>query len=312
MTELLVISHPDCELHDPVPGHPERPARVKAVLDGIAQLDSFEAVSAMAASRDQLAGAHQASYIDRLDHIERRIQKRSQVIALDADTRAGPGSLQAARLAAGAACQAVEGAIQHPDHPAFAIVRPPGHHAESGQAMGFCLFNSIAIAAEQVLGKPGIRRVAICDFDVHHGNGTEAIFAGRRDVLFISSHQVPLYPGTGDPHHGVAPNVHNAGLPPNSGSDEFRAAWETHLFNPIDRFAPDLILISAGFDAHWRDPLAQLNLKDEDFFWIGHQLKTLADTHAGGRLAASLEGGYDLHALTEGALAFAEGITLAH
>ena len=312
MPELLVISHPDCELHDPVPGHPERPARVQAVLDGIGQLDSFEAVSAMAASRDQLLGAHQAAYIDRLDDIERRIQERSQVIALDADTHAGPGSVQAARLAAGAACQAVEGAIQHPDHPAFAIVRPPGHHAESGQAMGFCLFNSIAIAAEQALANPEIRRVAICDFDVHHGNGTEAILAGRRDVLFVSSHQVPLYPGTGDPHVSVAANVHNAGLPPNSGSDEFRAAWEAHLFDTIDRFAPDLILISAGFDAHWRDPLAQLNLKDEDFFWIGHQLKTLADTHAGGRLAASLEGGYDLHALTESALAFAEGLTQAH
>jgi len=312
MTELLVISHPDCGLHDPVPGHPERPARIQAVLDGIAQLDSFEAVSAMAASRDQLMGAHQAAYIDRLDRIERQIQERSQVIALDADTHAGAGSIHAARLAAGAACQAVEGAIQHPEHPAFAVVRPPGHHAESGRAMGFCLFNSIAIAAEQALANPEIRRVAICDFDVHHGNGTEAILAGRRDVLFASSHQVPLYPGTGDPQLRVKANVHNAGLPPNSGSDEFRTAWEAHLFNPIDRFAPDLILISAGFDAHWRDPLAQLNLKDEDFYWIGHQLKTLADTHAGGRLAASLEGGYDLQALTESALAFAEGITLAH
>jgi len=312
VTELLVISHPDCGLHNPVPGHPERPARVQAVLDGIAQLESFESVIAMAASRDQLLSAHNPAHLDHLDRIERRIHESNQVIALDADTHAGPGSVQAARLAAGAACQAVQGAIQHPEHPAFAVVRPPGHHAESGRAMGFCLFNSIAIAAEQALANPEIRRVAICDFDVHHGNGTEAIVAGRRDVLFVSSHQVPLYPGTGDPHLNVAANVHNAGLPPNSGSDEFRTAWEAHLFNPIDRFAPDLILISAGFDAHWRDPLAQLNLKDEDFYWIGHQLKTLADTHAGGRLAASLEGGYDLQALTESALAFAEGITQAH
>ena len=312
MTELLVISHPDCGLHNPVPGHPERPARVQAVLDGIAQLDSFESVIAMAASRDQLLSAHNPAHLDHLDRIERRIHESNQVIALDADTHAGPGSVQAARLAAGAACQAVQGTIQHPEHPAFAVVRPPGHHAESGRAMGFCLFNSIAIAAEQALANPEIRRVAICDFDVHHGNGTEAIVAGRRDMLFASSHQVPLYPGTGDPQLSVAANVHNAGLPPNSGSDEFRTAWEAHLVNPIDRFAPDLILISAGFDAHWRDPLAQLNLKDEDFYWIGHQLKTLADTHAGGRLAASLEGGYDLQALTESALAFAEGITQAH
>ena len=282
------------------------------MLDGIAQLDGFESVIAMAASRDQLLGAHNPAYLDHLDRIERRIHESNRVIALDADTHAGPGSVQAARLAAGAACQAVQGAIQHPEHPAFAVVRPPGHHAESGRAMGFCLFNSIAIAAEQALANPEIRRVAICDFDVHHGNGTEAIVAGRREVLFVSSHQVPLYPGTGAPQLKVAANVHNAGLPPNSGSDEFRTAWEAHLLGPIDRFAPDLILISAGFDAHWRDPLAQLNLKDEDFYWIGHQLKTLADTHAGGRLAASLEGGYDLQALTESALAFAEGITLAH
>ncbi len=282
------------------------------MFDGLTQLDGFEAVSAIAASRNQLLGAHQAAYLDHLDQIERRIQERNQAIALDADTHAGSGSLHAAHLAAGAACQAVEGAIQHPEHPAFAVARPPGHHAESSRAMGFCLLNSIAIAAQQALASPEIRRVAICDFDVHHGNGTESVFAGRRDVLFVSSHQVPLYPGTGDPHLSIAANVHNAGLPPNSGSDEFRTAWQAHLFDPIDRFAPDLILISAGFDAHWRDPLAELNLKDEDFFWIGHQLKTLADTHAGGRLAASLEGGYDLHALTEGALAFAEGITLAH
>lgn len=312
MTELLVISHPDCRLHDPVPGHPERPARLKAVLDGIAQLDSFEAVSAMAASREQLLNVHQTEYVDQLDRVERETLESKNAIALDADTHAGRGSIQAARLAAGAACQAVEGAIQHPEHPAFAVVRPPGHHAESDRAMGFCLFNSIAAAAEHALTKAAVRRVAICDFDVHHGNGTESIFAGRRDVLFASSHQVPLYPGTGAPHGKTASNVHNAGLPPDSGSNEFRAAWESHLFAPIDRFAPDLILISAGFDAHWRDPLAQLNLKDEDFFWIGHQLKTLADTHARGRLAASLEGGYDLHALTESALAFAEGITLTH
>ncbi|MGB0515124.1 MAG: histone deacetylase family protein, partial [Wenzhouxiangellaceae bacterium] len=203
-------------------------------------------------------------------------------------------------------------ALDHPGQPGFAIVRPPGHHAESGRAMGFCLFNSIAAAAERALSRPGIRRVAICDFDVHHGNGTEAIFAGRRDVLFASSHQIPLYPGTGDPRQDVAANVHNASLPPGSGGNEFRDAWRRYLFEPIDQFGPDLILISAGFDAHWRDPLAQLELKDEDYFWIGHQLRELAMTHARGRLATSLEGGYDLKALTDSTLAFAEGITAAH
>jgi len=312
MTELLLVSHPDCALHNPVPGHPERPERLKAVLDGLHQLDRFESVSAMAATREQLLRVHQPAYVDQLERIDQQAREQRRTISLDADTHAGAGSIQAARLAAGAACQAVEGCIERPEHPAFAVVRPPGHHAESGRAMGFCLFNSVAAAAQQALANPAIRRVAVCDFDVHHGNGTEAIFAGRRDVLFVSSHQLPLYPGTGDPHRKVASNIFNAGLPPGSGSDEFRTAWQARLFDPVDRFAPDLVLISAGFDAHWRDPLAQLNLKDEDFFWIGHQLKMLADTHARGRIAASLEGGYDLHALTESALAFAEGLTLAH
>lgn len=312
MTELLLVSHPGCALHYPVPGHPERPERLEAVLAGIRQLDHFESVSAIAATREQLLRVHQPAFVDHLDRIDRQTLEQHRTISLDADTHAGVGSVQAARLAAGAACQAVEGCIESPQHPAFAVVRPPGHHAESGRAMGFCLFNSIAAAAGQALTNPGIRRVAICDFDVHHGNGTEAIFAGRRDVLFASSHQLPLYPGTGDPHQKVASNIYNAGLPPGSGSDEFRTAWKARLFDPIDRFAPDIVLVSAGFDAHWRDPLAQLNLKDEDFFWIGHQLKVLADTHARGRIAASLEGGYELHALTESALAFAEGLTLAH
>lgn len=312
MTELLVVSHSDCALHDPVPGHPERPERLKAVLDGLHQLDRFESVTAMAATREQLLQVHQPAYVDHIDRIDRQTRERRETISLDADTHAATGSIHAARLAAGAACQAVQGCIERPEYPAFAVVRPPGHHAESGRAMGFCLFNSIAAAAQQALANPSIRRVAICDFDVHHGNGTEEIFAGRRDVLFVSSHQLPLYPGSGDPQNKIASNIHNAALPPGSGSDEFRNAWKSRLFDPIDRFAPDIILISAGFDAHWRDPLAQINLKDEDFFWIGHQLKILADTHAGGRIAASLEGGYDLQALTESALAFAEGITLAH
>ncbi|MEX2499429.1 MAG: histone deacetylase family protein [Wenzhouxiangellaceae bacterium] len=312
MNELLVVSHPDCSLHDPMPGHPERPERLEAVLDGIRRLDAFEVLDATEATREQLLRVHQPAYLDHLERIELEIREQNVTIALDADTHAAAGSLRAARLAAGAACQAAESAIQHPGRPAFAVVRPPGHHAEAGRAMGFCLYNSIAVAAAHALAQPGIGRVAICDFDVHHGNGTEAIFAGRRDVLFVSSHQMPLYPGTGDPRQKVAANIHNAGLPPGSGSDEFRGAWQAQLLDAVDRFAPDLLLISAGFDAHRRDPLAQINLDDQDFYWIGRQLKMLADKHANGCLAASLEGGYDLKALTGGALAFAEGLTLTH
>jgi len=307
--KLKVISHAGCCDHDPVPGHPERPARLQAALDGIAQLEGHQMIDAHPAAREDLAGVHSAAYLDHLESVERRIAEQPRPVALDADTHAGPGSLPAARLAAGAACQAAREAIASPGPPAFAVVRPPGHHAEAGRAMGFCLFNSIAAAAEAALACPGISKVAICDFDVHHGNGTEAVFAGRDDVLFVSSHQFPLYPGTGDPHQTVAANVCNSALPPGSGSNEFRAAWLRDLFDPVDRFGPDLILISAGFDAHWRDPLAQLDLNDEDFYWIGHQLRQIADSRARGRLAASLEGGYDLKALTESVLAFAEGLT---
>ncbi|MFU8830574.1 MAG: histone deacetylase family protein, partial [Wenzhouxiangella sp.] len=177
-----------------------------------------------------------------------------------------------------------------------------------GRAMGFCLFNSVAVAAAHALAQPGVKRVAICDFDVHHGNGTEAIFAGREDVLFASSHQMPLYPGTGDPQLSLAANIHNAALPPGAGGDEFRAAWETSLLPAVDSFEPDLILVSAGFDGHRLDPLAQLELIEEDFAWIGRKLKELANTHSKSRLAATLEGGYNLQALTTSMRAFAEAI----
>jgi acetoin utilization deacetylase AcuC-like enzyme len=307
---LLVFTHDDCLRHEP--GYPERPDRIGAVRKGLDQLDEVVLHDAAEVSHEQLARVHATSFLDQLGEIERGIENGSGPVALAPDTQAGEGSFRAARLAAGAACQAVRSVIDAREQSAFAAVRPPGHHAETRRAMGFCLYNSIAVAAAEALADPAIRRVAVCDFDVHHGNGTEEIFAGRRDVLFASSHQLPLYPGTGDPDQRVAANVHNAALPPGSGSDEFRNAWKAHLFDPIDRFAPDLILVSAGFDAHWRDPLAHLHLKDEDFYWIGHQLRVLARTHASGRLAASLEGGYDLHALTESALAFAEGITSAH
>jgi acetoin utilization deacetylase AcuC-like enzyme len=309
---LRVFTHPDCDRHDPVPGHPERPARIRAVLDGLAQLDDVTFGEAAPASDPQLARVHSRRYLAMLEDAERRIESGERSVALDADTHAAAGTFTAARRAAGASCDAARHAIAHPDQPAFAAVRPPGHHAEAGRAMGFCIYNSVAAAALEALADPAIGRVAVCDFDVHHGNGTEHILAGRRDVLFCSSHQLPLFPGTGDPQQAPDRNVHNVALPPGSGSDEFRNAWKAHLFEPIERFAPDLILVSAGFDAHWRDPLAQLDLKDEDFFWIGHHLLQLADAHAGGRLAATLEGGYDLHALTESALAFAEGMTFAH
>ncbi len=308
---LIVFSAPACAGHDPLPDHPERPERLQAALDGLAQVDELDTREAEPVSDERLARIHQAPYLEELSSVEQRLRADRRTISLDGDTHVGPGSFEAIRRAAGGACQAARTALT--DRVAtFAAVRPPGHHAEAGRAMGFCVYNNIALAAADALSRPGVRRVAICDFDVHHGNGTEAIVAGREDVLFLSSHQHPLYPGTGDPMLTVAPNVFNVGLPPGSGSDQFRDAWLAELLPELDRFRPDLILVSAGFDAHWRDPLAQLELKDEDYFWIGHELRGLARSHCSGALAASLEGGYDLKALSDSVLAFAEGITFTH
>jgi len=312
MSVLTVVTHPDCASHHPVPGHPESPERLQAALDGIAQLDSVDWLEARPATGDELGRVHDTDWLQKLERIERRVEADAVVESLDPDTRAARGSFRAARLAAGAAIQAVEHCLDSPASPAFALTRPPGHHAESARAMGFCLYNAVATAAASALTDPRIRRIAICDFDVHHGNGTEAIFAGRDDVLFVSSHQFPLYPGTGDPRLPASANVRNAGLPPDSGSNEFRHAWLAALLDSVDRYNPDLILVSAGFDAHLRDPLAQLKLRDEDFYWIGRELRMLADSRASGRLVAVLEGGYDLKALTDSVLAFGEGITLSH
>jgi len=301
---LIVYTHSDCLAHQPPAGHPERPQRLEAALRGIDQLSGVELRSAEAVERSDLARIHGAAYLKHLVSLD----AEGKLSNLDPDTWQGPGSLRAARLAAGAACQGVDQVMAESKRSVFAVVRPPGHHAEASRAMGFCLLGNVAAAARRATDQHGLQRVAVVDFDVHHGNGTEAILRGDRRCLFISSHQSPLYPGTGIPGDSAEPNVINATLTPNSGSDEFRSLWLEHLLPTIERFAPELILVSAGFDAHWRDPLAQLQLKAADFYWIGHELKALASKHAGGRLVASLEGGYNLAALTESVVAFAEGI----
>ena len=281
---LIVYTHTACAGHAPRPDHPERPERLQAALDGIEQLDDVDLREALPAANEQIERVHPARYRREMEQVEARIVDTNRSVPLDPDTSVGPGSFEAIRRAAGGACQAARASLVSKSS-AFALVRPPGHHAESERAMGFCVYNSIAIAAAEALSMTGVARVAICDFDVHHGNGTEAIFNGREDVLFLSSHQSPLYPGTGDPAHPVAPNVINTALPPGSGSNEFRDAWLAELLPPLDRFEPDLILVSAGFDAR---------------------------SHCNGSLAASLEGGYDLKALTDSVLAFSEGITFTH
>lgn len=301
---LIVYTHPDCLEHSPPAGHPERRERLEAAMAGIEQLDHPEIRESSPAGRADLERVHGANYLQSLHDLD----SSGSLLSLDPDTYLGRHSLRAALLATGAVCEGVDQVMSDPENAVFAIVRPPGHHAEAARAMGFCLLNSIAAGAARAADVHGLDRIAVVDFDVHHGNGTEAILRDHARFQFLSSHQAPLYPGTGDPAKNTASNVVNATLTAHSGSDEFRSLWTEHLLPAIDRFKPQLLLVSAGFDGHWRDPLAQLQLKDQDFYWIGEQLMGLARKHASGRLVASLEGGYDLAAITESVVAFGEAI----
>lgn len=303
---LRLYTHESCLRHDPGPGHAESPLRLKAVLQAL-DADRFAAldrVEAPRATREQLLRVHQAGHIDRVlgsAPAEGRVQ-------LDPDTWMSPSSDEAGLRAAGATCAAVDAVLAGQATRAFCAVRPPGHHATPDQAMGFCLFNSIAVAAAHALEAHGLKRVAIADFDVHHGNGTQDIFANDPRVLFVSSHQSPLYPETGMTDERGVGNIVNAPLPPGAGSMEFRETWHGELLPRIRAFRPQLLLVSAGFDAHRDDPLADLRLGAEDYAWITGQLVELARQQAGGRLVSSLEGGYDLRALAASAAAHVEAL----
>ena len=221
------------------------------------------------------------------------------VTRLDADTCLSPGSLEAALRAVGAACSAVDEVILGETKNAFCAVRPPGHHAETNKAMGFCIFNTVAIAAAYARQKYGVERVAVIDFDVHHGNGTQEMFWSDQNLLFASTHQMPLYPGTGSKNErGEFDNIVNCPLIEGDGSSEFRAAISDVILPGLVTFQPDLLLVSAGFDAHMNDPLAGLNLQDDDYAWVTKQLLEIADKFTNGRLISTLEGGYDLSALS--------------
>lgn len=301
---LAVFFHSDCAGHVPPPGHPEQPARLEAVLRGLQGMDGSAFRQAAPAPDSALLRVHTADYLAGL----RRLDARRELVALDPDTWLGPGSLEAARLSAGAACGAVETVLDGRARRAFAVVRPPGHHAEAGLARGFCLLNGVAVATAEALTRPGIGRVAVADFDVHHGNGTHSMFAADPRVMYASSHQSPLFPGTGSEEETGCGNLFNLTLPPGTGSVEFRVAWRDRLLPALRDADPDLVLVSAGFDAHRLDPLAHLELETDDFAWIGNELARLADECAGGRLIAVLEGGYHLEALRDCATAFAQAI----
>ncbi|GLQ90853.1 acetoin utilization protein [Dyella flagellata] len=254
---------------------------------------SVDRVEAPRATREQLLRVHTPEHVERI----LATTPDADTIRLDEDTLMSQASAEAGLRAAGALVAAVDAVMSGSATRAFCAVRPPGHHATPDTAMGFCLFNNVAVGAAHALAAHGLKRVAIADFDVHHGNGTQDIFQREPRVLFISSHQQPLYPGTGSPEEQGVGNIVNAPLSSGEGSDEFRALWNEALLPKLHAFKPQLVLVSAGFDAHQRDPLANLQLQTEDYAWITERLVDLARAHASGRLVSTLEGGYDLQAL---------------
>jgi len=296
---MLAYTHPACLEHDTGPDHPERPARLKVVLDALRLAWPDQPwLDAPMASRGDLLRVHADSLVD-----EVLAPVAGDLYRVDPDTVIGPASGRAALHAAGAGLAAIDAVMGGEDRTAFCAVRPPGHHATIDAAMGFCLFNNIAVAAAHARDRHGLERIAIVDFDVHHGNGTQAIFHRDPAVAYFSSHQSGLYPHTGSVHERGVGNVHNVLLPPGSGGFRFRNTWLDTLLPALDAFRPQLVLVSAGFDAHLSDPLADLMLEAEDFAWLTGELRAVAGRHCDGRLVSMLEGGYSLEALAECAVA---------
>ncbi|OIQ33348.1 MAG: acetoin utilization protein [Alphaproteobacteria bacterium MedPE-SWcel] len=298
MTTAL-LTHADCLTHETPPGHPEQVARLEHVLHALAGLD-LKRVTAPMAAEDDVLRLHPSGYLAEL----RRALPSEGRIQLDADTWMSPGSLDAAFRAAGAAVRAVDLVLSGEAKNAFCATRPPGHHAETETPMGFCLFGNAALAAKHALDHHGLSRVAVVDFDVHHGNGTQDLLWDEKRALLVTSQQVPLWPGSGHPEEdGAHGNVMNLPLPPESGSAQMREAYREQAFPRLRAFKPELIILSAGFDAHKDDPLAQLRWETEDFRWLTAELCTLAEDLCQGRIVSTLEGGYDLNALAEAAQA---------
>jgi acetoin utilization deacetylase AcuC-like enzyme len=298
----LLISHPSSLRHATPAGHPERADRIRAVEQALED-ERFALLQRTEAPEGTLAQVllcHPAAYADAIV----AAAPQDGLVQIDADTIMSPGTLSAVLHGVGGAVHAVDEVMTRRATNAFSAMRPPGHHAESDRAMGFCFFNNAAIAARHAQRTHGAERVAIVDWDVHHGNGTQEIFWGDASVLYASTHEMPLYPGTGAPsERGEHGTIVNAALRAGDGTDVFRDAFESAILPRLDDFRPDLVIISAGFDAHWRDPLANLNLKEADFTWATQKLMEITDRHAGGRLVSILEGGYDLEGLSKSAAA---------
>lgn len=302
---VALVTHPECLRHNLGSGHPEQPARLSAIENALAESGLWPDlvhVQPDAASRAVLERVHPETYLDSLINAT----PRSGLNWLDADTGLCLVSWDAALYAAGAGIRAVDDILPGKYRRAFCNVRPPGHHAESAQAMGFCLINNVAVAAAHALAQAGIAKVAIIDFDVHHGNGTEQIFMDDERVLLISSFQHPLYPHTGiQPHSGYVPLP----LPAQTAGAGFRDAWQKIGLPALTAFSPDMIFISAGFDGHRDDPLAGLNLLEEDYAWLTREVCRIADQTAQGRVVSMLEGGYDLNALGRSAVAHIKALS---
>ena len=297
MTTLL-LTHPACLNHVTPEGHPERPDRLRAVNQVLSE-ERFNALvrsEAPEGSLDSVMLCHNEHYVTELRHVA----PKSGMIYIDGDTSMSPGTWEAVMRAVGGAVTATDTVMSGAHNNAFVAMRPPGHHAEKSTPMGFCFFDNAAIAARHAQRKYGIGRAAVVDFDVHHGNGTQDIFWADKSVMYCSTHQMPLFPGTGaSGERGDHDTIVNAPLRPEDGSAQFRAAFENLILPQLQKFSPELVIISAGFDAHHRDPLASINLHAEDFGWVTKKLMELADATAGGRVVSVLEGGYDLQGLKE-------------
>lgn len=291
---IAYLHHPDCLEHQMGTGHPEMPSRINAIEDQMKVSHIMDFVSyyeAPLATRQHLARVHDDKYIDTI----LTFNEKENYIYLDPDTILMPKTPQAALRAAGAIIHATDLVMTKKHQAAFCNVRPPGHHALRDRAMGFCFFNNVAIGAAHAIEEYGLTRIAILDFDVHHGNGTEAIFANDSRVMLCSTFQHPFYPGTGA--DTISDHIINVPLPAGTTGEQFREAVTTHWLTALDQFAPQMIFFSAGFDAHEDDDMSHLRLRDNDYAWVTQQTLPIADKYAEGRIVSTLEGGYELHAL---------------